>query len=97
MRVVMARSIIQLEATHGHPAGRYRTPSGTNSIVALPRQPFLQTQNASLKFLCPPLRGGLGENLQSGSKNLLNQQARQGGSCSTPQSEQYYAPREINA
>jgi hypothetical protein len=75
MRVVMARSIIQLEATHGHPAGRYRTTSWTNSIVALPRQPFLQTQNASIKFLCPPLRGGLGENLQSGSKNLLNQQA----------------------
>jgi hypothetical protein len=71
----MARSIIQLEATHGHPAGRYRTPSGATSIVALPRQPFLQTQNASIKFLCPPLRGGLGENLQSGSKNLLNQQA----------------------
>jgi hypothetical protein len=60
--VVVAGGCIQSQATHRIADKGYWTTICTLSIVALPCQPFLQTQKVVLKNLSTLLRGGLGEN-----------------------------------
>lgn len=62
MRMVLATGCVQSETTHRTADKTYRASISPPSVVALPRQPFLQTQKAGIKNLSTLLRGGLGEN-----------------------------------